>query len=180
MSSVELLENKICERLIEFGLSKFGKQKWFKICAALDNIGDTALALKSYRNSGLGKTFASQYLRLFGVLQSIYIQQDSIHTLWNDTIGAWNTPPSNSGWIKIRDLRNIIGGHPAENSGAVARITIKHQKLLIMRFDKIKKENISDTFELKLSIKDYTREAEEILSSLYQELLSDTTDANLS
>ncbi len=180
MSSIELLENKIRERLIEFGLSKFGKQKWFRICAALDNIGDTALALKSYRNSGLGKTFASQYLRLFGVLQSIYIQQDSIHTLWDDTIGSWNKPSSNSGWVKIRNLRNIIGGHPAEKSGAVARITIKYQKPLIMHFDKIKKENISDTFDLKSAIKDYTREAEEILSSLYQQLLSDTADMKLS
>jgi len=101
MSGVESLENKIRERLIEFGQSKFGKQKWYKICAALDNIGDTALALKSYRNSGLGKTFTSQYLRLFGVLQSIYMQQDSINTLWNDTVGSWNAPLSNSGWGKF-------------------------------------------------------------------------------
>ena len=130
-SSIESLENQIRERLIKFGQSKFGRQKWYEIVAALDNIGDTALALNSYRNSGLGKTFSSQYLRLFGVLQSVYLQQDSIHTLCNDTIGSWNAPLPNSGWGKIRHLRNVIGGHPAESSGAVARITIKSQQLLV-------------------------------------------------
>lgn len=175
MSSIESLEDKIRGRLNEFGQSKFGKQKWFKICAALNNIGDTALALKSYRKGGLGKTFPTQYLRLFGVLQSIVIQQDSIKFLWKDTIGSWNDPSSDSGWVKIRRLRVIISGHPAKESGAVARITIENQQLLVTHFDKSKNQIVYETHDLKSLVKGYTHEAEKSLNSLYQELPRDTT-----
>ena len=93
--------------------------------------------------------------------------------MWNDTVGsliAWTAPSSSSGWIKIRKLRNIVGGHPAERSGAVARITIKNQQLLVTYFDKTRKDNIFERFELKSLIKDYNGEAELILCYL-RELL---------
>jgi len=170
MPSVESLEEKIRERLNQLGPSHFGARKWYKICAALDNLGDTALALKSYRKSGLGRTFPSQYLRLFGVLQSIYIQQDSIKTLWTEIVGSWSNPLSSSGWSRIRRLRNVVGGHPAERGGAVARITIKTQRLLCTSFDNSTNRTVYETIDFKSALRDYTHEAGQILASLYEEV----------
>jgi hypothetical protein len=90
------------------------RDDWNLLCVAMDTLDDTCLALEDYEAAGLGTESGGQYLRLYGMLQAVFLQQDCIcnlHKLFRDT--AW-TPSIDSRWQEIRDLRNLTIGHPVE------------------------------------------------------------------
>src|SRR5207249_3020493 len=111
-------------------------------------------------------TFAPQYIRLYGVLQAIYAQEDSIVFLHKSINLSWSNPANTSSWTQLRELRNAICGHPAGRSGAVARITIKSQKLLVMGHNRSKPKGETVTIDLKSLVAEFTCEAESFLKSI--------------
>ena len=61
---------------------------WNLLCVAMDTLDDTCLALEDYEAAGLGTESREKYLRLYGMLQAVFLQQDCIcylHKMFSDT-----------------------------------------------------------------------------------------------
>src|SRR5262245_19724061 len=83
---------------------------------ALDTAEDAMLALSCYDGAGIGASEGEKYLRLYGFLQAIVLQQDSLWKLHELFIRKPQLLP-NSGWDRLRELRNLTTGHPIEHGG---------------------------------------------------------------
>jgi len=102
---------------------------WDKICSGLDNIEDTQLAISEYTRL---EKFSR--LALYGLLQSLVVQQDSLKSI-EESLGI-KVPNLKTSFPKlkeIRDIRNETTGHPTETkldknsnfeSGTVSYTTI--------------------------------------------------------
>jgi hypothetical protein len=84
---------------------------WYQLCTALDTVDDADEAIGAYLSSAFPTAVGERYLRIYGLLQSLYVQQDSLHDLINAV------HPTTT--IKVRDLlqdvrraRHRSVGHP--------------------------------------------------------------------
>jgi hypothetical protein len=159
MRTIGDLEQHIRKLVTARGRERFTRRDWHSVCAALDNLGDTALALQSYQRASFGRTLATQYLRVFGFLQALYLQEDSIIVLQRKLLGVWPTVSRASAWSRIRELRNRVGGHPAERAGFLARISIRRQHFKIMYWNKRKATPEFEDVDLRALFTDYKCEA---------------------
>ncbi len=82
---------------------------------ALDTAEDTMLALSFYAKRGIGHSEGEKYLRLYGFLQAIHLQQDAIEKLHDLFLGTSLQHSPDSGWRRLRNLRNLTVGHPIEH-----------------------------------------------------------------
>lgn len=109
---------------------------WNQLCSSLDAIGDTELAIDAYINSKFPDDEGSKYLVVYGVLQSLFLQQDAIKHMAEVLNIKYVSDPL----LKhIRDIRNKSIGHPTkkENGGTVSshfisRITINKNGFTLM------------------------------------------------
>lgn len=82
---------------------------WNKICSSLDVISDTIMAVLSYCSSPYPKDTGLQYIYTYGLLQSLFIQQDAVKNLTK----AFGQEYQISEQLKhIRNIRNSAIGHP--------------------------------------------------------------------
>jgi hypothetical protein len=79
---------------------------------ALDTAEDAMLALSNYESEGIGSEDGEKYLRLYGFLQAIFLQQDAIRELHRLFVGSFAEPADTSAWKRLRKLRNLTVGHP--------------------------------------------------------------------
>jgi hypothetical protein len=89
------------------------RRSWNIVVAALDALGDSELALAAYLN-GRPSSDGEAYLRLYGVLQAVIVEQDAISHL-TDELAKKGTASSllDRGKFKaIRRLRIKVAGHP--------------------------------------------------------------------
>lgn len=54
---------------------------WNQICSSLDVISDTIMAILSYCSNNYPKDIGLQYIYTYGLLQSLFIQQDAVKNL---------------------------------------------------------------------------------------------------
>ena len=78
---------------------------------ALDTAEDAMLALSNYKRKGIGSDDGEKYLRLYGFLQAVILQQDAIRKLYEIFVGGFTEPTA---WKQLRELRNLTVGHPVE------------------------------------------------------------------
>jgi len=95
---------------------------WYFIATTLDIIGDTNSAIQHFLETGLEglgtKTQeAERYLRLYGILNSTYLQQEAIVVLCQK-IFHWNEKKSKRLFqeSKIREIRNKVASHSSDYS----------------------------------------------------------------
>ncbi len=88
---------------------------WNAVCVALDSIGDTTYALRAYEVGGLGRGDADKYLRLYGMLQAVYLQQDAISYVYRLFVDDVIRHKDDSLWKRLREVRHLVTGHPVEN-----------------------------------------------------------------
>lgn len=89
---------------------------WNQFYAALDTIGDTCLAIEGFQKDSDNLFVKNAYLATYGILQALFIQQDSVNYLKTSLFGNdkkidW-TNSKYSELEKIRQLRNETIGHP--------------------------------------------------------------------
>ncbi|MEH6640299.1 hypothetical protein [Vreelandella glaciei] len=139
MSELEDKAFRLRKKLNEQGLGHYGNKRWNQLIAAMDNIEDAAVGLDSLLENGIGVSTGEKYLRLFGVLQLVYSQQDSFMFIHKVVTGEKNfsAKPFHS-WSYLRGLRNSVFGHPAGNGGAVSRITIRSDTFTVAVWDESK------------------------------------------
>jgi hypothetical protein len=84
---------------------------WFQLCTALDTVDDTEEAMTAYVDNDFPIGNGERYLRYYGVLQAMFVQQDSL----DDLIKAVHPVAEIS--VKdilkdVREARNKSVGHP--------------------------------------------------------------------
>ncbi|RIJ47345.1 hypothetical protein D1614_14585 [Maribellus luteus] len=91
------------------------KAKWNKLCASMDVIGDTQIAIDDFFALPPFSSNNGGYLFLYGLLQALFLQQDAINHL---SEALFNKPID---WRKdypdihqVRELRNDSIGHPTK------------------------------------------------------------------
>jgi hypothetical protein len=77
---------------------------WNKLCSSLDLIGDTELAILSYPNLCNTQDDGASYLIIYGILQTLLLQQDATKNI-SDSLGIKVKLPK-----PLEDIR-IIRGH---------------------------------------------------------------------
>ncbi len=102
-------------------------------CIATDQIQDTAEAMLVHRRQGFSADPFAGYIELWGILQSVVLQQDAIREMEYAIIGQRPKYPKGDASIALRTLRNILGGHSSwsdkERDGITRRCTIRRQKM---------------------------------------------------
>jgi hypothetical protein len=125
MSSIEDLLEQARRRYERASLYDYFNQDRDRLATAqvaLDTAEDTMLALSHYDSEGIGSDDGEKYLRLYGFLQAIFLQQDAIEELCTLFAGNLAEPVDTSAWKRLRELRNLTVGHPIEKGrGKVPR-----------------------------------------------------------
>lgn len=86
---------------------------WNQICSSLDVIGDTIYAIGSYEITDFPKDYGLQYIYTYGLLQSLFLQQDAIRHLSE----AFDIKLNQSEiLLDIRGIRNASIGHPTKQN----------------------------------------------------------------
>jgi hypothetical protein len=85
-----------------------------KAQVALDTAEDAMLALSNFKDGTIGSDDGEKYLKLYGFLQAVFLQQDAIKELHRLFVGVFAEPGDKSAWRQVRELRNLTVGHPIE------------------------------------------------------------------
>jgi hypothetical protein len=83
------------------------------ICSALDVVGDTQAAIAAYEDFDATQDFGRAYLLTYGLLHTLYLQQDAIRHIYEALRLPYTAPPELK---KIRQIRNEAVGHPTSIS----------------------------------------------------------------
>lgn len=162
---------------------------WNILCSAMDVIGDTTLAIQNFLEEDMGDDGGENYLKLYGLLQAVFLQQDAIKFLYNtikksfdkkEKLEKWDDLPFEQSNI-LRNYRNLSAGHPVEcntfESGMIKRSFISRTSISSDGFDllvwdeKTKEKDSPRHVNLKPLISSYISEAKRILADLENFLL---------
>jgi hypothetical protein len=93
------------------------EEDWGFICTAMDIVDDASTAIRNFLQFGLdGPTkyedMGERYLRLYGVLNATYIQQQAILNLYRlMNVPNLSDAKKKIGALKIREVRHKVGAH---------------------------------------------------------------------
>ncbi len=116
------------------------KSKWNKLCASMDVIGDTQIAINDFFSLPSFSSNTGGYLFLYGLLQAFFLQQDAINhlseALFNKQIDWKNDYPD---IYHVRELRNDSIGHPTKRGSDksfhfIARYSISNGMFRLMSY----------------------------------------------
>lgn len=102
---------------------------WNFICAAMDIVGDTCAAIRNFLQFGLdGPTkyndVGEMYLRLYGVLNATYLQQEAILKLYKLTqVPNHEQARDKIQSLRVREVRHKLGAHSTDyKSGRTKKV----------------------------------------------------------
>lgn len=84
---------------------------WHQLCTAMDIIDDTDSALAAYTDNEFPTETGEKYLRIYGAMQGLFLQQDALRDLIK-AIHPTKEIPVNDVLKDIREARNASVGHP--------------------------------------------------------------------
>ena len=141
-------------------------------CIAKDTIQDTGEALLAHRQVGFNTDSSRRYIEYYGVLQAVYMQQDSIgalHKIFDpkQKLEFCNYPA----WKELRDLRNDTAGHPVGRLKRLNRYSISYNSV---NYQWLPNEDISSwesiCVNLAALLDSYDIEAAGILTDIFIEM----------
>ena len=154
----------------QFNLLKNHKL-WNQLCSSLDVIGDSDLAISAYINSEFGTDDEEKYLRLYGVLQALFLQQDAVTNLC-ESLGLPNNLTSYPKLKEIRDIRNDSIGHPTKRGNHKSYHFISRASITKTGFQLISDYgNNKTTFE-DISVIDLIEEQRKYLSEILKKVIN--------
>lgn len=113
-------------------------KKFDLVCSAMDIIDDTIFALRSYAQHNQDDQGLA-YLEIFGVLQTLIMQQDAVRVLYKIVAGSPIDLEGQYPDIKtIRDTRIRVAGHPVgglASSHFLVRYTVSKWGFELWKFD---------------------------------------------
>jgi len=143
---------------------------WNQLCSSLDVIEDSDLAIDAYINNEFAKSDGENYLRLYGVLQALFLQQDAVTNLC-ESLGLPNNLTSYPKLKEIRDIRNDSIGHPTKKGNYksyhfISRVSITKSGFQLISYY----ENNKTTFRDILVI-DLVKEQKKYLSKILKKVI---------
>lgn len=166
-------------------LYKNHPDEWNGICAAMDILDDTCLAIEDYESHGIGNSDSEKHLRLYGLLQGVFLQQDSIRYLHKAFVGTSLAPTHDSAWAEIRDLRNLTVGHPIEKKNGqgitrcfISRVTIRSDGFQLIVWNKERNVDEIKSVDLRSLHERYKSEAVTFLESICKTLAATWGELN--
>jgi hypothetical protein len=110
---------------------------WNQICSSLDTIGDTVYSITDYLSAEYPIDTGLKYIFTYGILQSLFIQQDAIRHLAE----AFDINVDfNEKLRRVRAIRNASIGHPTKNKvngttyyNYISQITLSKYGFTLMR-----------------------------------------------
>ena len=90
---------------------------WDQLWSCLDSIDDSEIATETFQQLTPGEFLKSAYIQTFGLLQVLYVQQDSVSNLNEALFGTgiiFNGKYPEV--ILVRNIRNETTGHPTKNT----------------------------------------------------------------
>ncbi len=142
------------------------KKLWNQLCSSLDVIADTLVIFKFYRDKDVSTKIGEKYLRIYGVLQAIFVQQDALRHLLDSLNLSSAIPLDDPELKKIRNIRNESIGHPTKQGGGKSYHVIRQS------------ENMDDQFLLASYFSDGRSEFKEIdVNNLIEKQLEFTNTA---
>ena len=135
---------------------------------------DSTEGLSVHRIKGFNTNPLLAYIEIWGVLQAVIIQQDSIKTLYEILTQNEISIPQNSSWKKVRSLRNLCGGHPVGKKGPLGkqerafmgRCPSTYDKLSIEVWSEAKRKTEFREINLGKLIDEYAAEAANYLQDI--------------
>lgn len=139
---IEILENSVRKHInthrYQTKLIK-NSANWNQICSSLDTIGDICYLISDYMRSEYPKEVGLKYLFTYGLLQSLFVQQDAIMHLCE----AFGIKHKRSDRLQeIRLIRAASIGHPTKNSqnpdkktyyNYISRPSLSHKNFNLIR-----------------------------------------------
>lgn len=103
------------------------KKEWNQICSSLDVLGDTNYSISSYISTSFPNNDGLKYIYIYGLLQSLFLQQDAVKHLTCALFGINEKDYKFSDELSnIRDIRNDAIGHPTNRgNGKSFQINVK-------------------------------------------------------
>ncbi len=153
---------------------------WKFLVSSLDIIGDSQFAITTFQNHkiGNGEKFdkGENYLRLYGVLSAVYIQQQAILKL-SDLFktGHLDNLKADFDKLEITFLRHCISAHPINfnQNGVKVSFRIDRNSLNDNGLLNIRNEfNETKTFNIYNSLNDYILQAENCLKIISKKVIS--------
>jgi hypothetical protein len=86
---------------------------WRKLCSAMDVIEDTGMAVRSYSSGEDTGDKGNLYLRTYGVLQALVVQQDAVYDLCA-VLGSSRAKGDFPELTNVRSARVSAVGHPTK------------------------------------------------------------------
>jgi hypothetical protein len=135
---------------------------------------DSTEGLLTHMITGFNENPLLAYIEMWGVMQAIIIQQDSISTLYKIIMGSKLTVNDDSKWKEVRVLRNQCAGHPG-NQGQryrsfFGRGGISYTNLQYERKDRETSEIEHPRINYQQLINEYAEEAYAFLSEVEEEM----------
>lgn len=176
MKRIAELVDAIRNELESKGLWPADDDRFFSLLVGLDTAEDAAEALLNYEERGLGNTEGEKYLRLYGFLQGVFLQQDAIKQISQSLMPLWAKPSPSSAWSRLRELRNMTVGHPTaygrDQSNMqrvlISRITISDDGFQYQVWDKTRSDPSFIDGDLRTNYNDYKREAQMLLENILE------------
>lgn len=150
---------------------------WNQLCSSLDAIRDTSNAIEAYLQYDGDDNYGEQILRVYGLLQALYVQQDAVKNLYEAVELKFDISPYPK-LKEIRKLRNDAIGHPTKrgtNSNNLSfhfiNLTIKKGTITILSNYQRKMDDFRE-IDVKDIINEQSKCISESLNKVLEELKS--------
>jgi len=142
---------------------------WNQLCSSLSVIEDSDLAIDAYLNSEFSKDYGEKYLRLYGLFQALFLQQDAVKHLC-ESLGLSNNLIANPKLKEIRDIRNDSIGHPTKRGNYKSYHFISRVSIAKTKFQLVSKHENSKTTSRDILIIDLIKEQRKYLSKILKKV----------
>lgn len=148
---------------------------WNQLCTALDIIGDAESALTAYTDNDFPTQTGEKYLRIYGAMQGLFLQQDALRDLIK-AIHPTKEIPVNDVLRDIREARNASVGHPTRlgwkppfSTHGIVQHSMRKEGFELVSYPK-KNDETFEHVPVQELIEKQRAEAARILSEVVEEL----------
>lgn len=152
-------------------MSSQDRIKWARLCTCMDTLSDTQCAINAFRETAKDADKAELYLRTYGVLQAMFVQQDALQSLANVLGIRMAIKKDNPSIKEIRGIRNELVGHPTDQRNGQTHNRIVQRTLSSRGFASIKFSAKNDSKREWINMVDLTATNERHLAGYMQQIL---------
>lgn len=133
---------------------------WDLVWAAMDTIEDTSFAIEAYRNESNSSNQGLEYLKVYGLFQAIFMQQDAVRNFAEGFKLNRINISTGTDAKDVRELRNkYFGHHKYERKGkpttyhGIARMSVGDDSIMAWTYPNFSTENIDIKYAITVNRK---------------------------